>query len=505
MTDLTLLRQTAATLGFDLTDGEAKTVAAAIDTENRERQESRPDSSGISLEEAAARAGRPPYAVENICEDFTTEGFARPGYEAVREAFESNFRNGLERNAQLCVYRNGECVVDLSGSNGEAGMSTAPDTGYAGDTLQSVYSSGKAIESTIFAMAVDRGLLKYEDLVIEHWPEFGQQGKASMTVADVLRHDAGLHAFDEALTPEDINDQANRDGNLSSIIAAQAPWTWREGKFKGKVPRVYHAVSRGYILSQILMRADPAGRTIGQWMAEELCGPINADFYCGPSDTRFRAGLPEAAMHFRSGPDRAWQYANGSLPAMIRRLLPERFGPTPMEAAMAEARTDPLYPFSPEQDPQGRLTSGRPSPMGFEVDPGDVDSRFLEITSSSSRASARGMARIMGLLGNGGILDGKRVLSEEGCNVAVDHPVSAADRPNGRFGMAASVFVQGGWGVTGPGVYGWGGAGGSVIQFSPARRTGFGYACTGFAAGISGDQDRVGPIARAIYQATGDK
>ncbi len=40
--------------------------------------------------------------------------------------------------------------------------------------------------------------------------------------------------------------------------------------------------------------------------------------------------------------------------------------------------------------------------------------KFLEITSSSSRASARGMAKIMAMLANGGEIDGVRVLSEDG-------------------------------------------------------------------------------------------
>ena len=191
---------------------------------------------------------------------------------------------------------------------------------------------------------------------------------------------------------------------MSRIISSQAPWTWPSGEYAGKAPRIYHSVSRGYVLSQILIRVDPKGRTIGQWMADELCGPLEAGFYCGPHDAAFGRGeRPEAEMR---SPDRAYQYANGMVPTIIRRVLSDRIPPSPMEAAQAEMAKDPLFSISPEQNPQGRLSGGRPNPMGFDIDPGDADSRFLEITSSSSRANARGMARVMGMLGNGGELDG---------------------------------------------------------------------------------------------------
>ena len=73
----------------------------------------------------------------------------------------------------------------------------------------------------VFALAADRGLFKYDDKVAQYWPEFAQNGKAGMTIADVLRHDAGLQQFDENFTLEDTADQANPDGNMSRIIAAQ--------------------------------------------------------------------------------------------------------------------------------------------------------------------------------------------------------------------------------------------------------------------------------------------
>ena len=45
------------------------------------------------------------------------------------------------------------------------------------------------------ALAHSRGWLDYEQRVSTYWPEFAQQGKESITVRQLLAHQAGL--FDE--------------------------------------------------------------------------------------------------------------------------------------------------------------------------------------------------------------------------------------------------------------------------------------------------------------------
>ena len=42
--------------------------------------------------------------------------------------------------------------------------------------------STEARTSSAVALLVDRGLLSYSDTVAHHWPEFGQHGKAAITV-----------------------------------------------------------------------------------------------------------------------------------------------------------------------------------------------------------------------------------------------------------------------------------------------------------------------------------
>ena len=62
------------------------------------------------------------------------EGFCHEDFEPVKELFTSNFVNGDEKNAQLCVYVGDELVIDLWGTKDESNAA-----GYGPDSLQ-VYS-----------------------------------------------------------------------------------------------------------------------------------------------------------------------------------------------------------------------------------------------------------------------------------------------------------------------------------------------------------------------------
>ena len=74
-----------------------------------------------------------------------------PGYETVREMFEENFQSGSEENSQLCVYVQGEVVVDLWGSMANTQHS------FTGDTVTNVFSSTKSLTAICIAMLVDSG------------------------------------------------------------------------------------------------------------------------------------------------------------------------------------------------------------------------------------------------------------------------------------------------------------------------------------------------------------
>ena len=120
---------------------------------------------------------------------YHAEGFVAPGFESVKAMFEANFSRGAEESGQLCVYVGEEMVVDLW-------CSKKADNNYTGDTLTTVFSSTKSLTAIAMAGLVDKGLINYSDKIASHWPEFAQNDKGDLTIADLMRHEAGLANFE---------------------------------------------------------------------------------------------------------------------------------------------------------------------------------------------------------------------------------------------------------------------------------------------------------------------
>src|SRR6185436_6093243 len=120
------------------------------------------------------------------------EGHVSRGFEAVREAFEQNFAQRGESGGACSAYVHGEKVVDIWG-----GVRNRQRQPWEADTMVVVHSATKGLAAMTLAVAHSRGWLDYEERVATYWPEFAQQGKAAITVRQLLAHQAGLFALDE--------------------------------------------------------------------------------------------------------------------------------------------------------------------------------------------------------------------------------------------------------------------------------------------------------------------
>uniref|UniRef100_A0A0N5AFP0 Beta-lactamase domain-containing protein n=1 Tax=Syphacia muris TaxID=451379 RepID=A0A0N5AFP0_9BILA len=197
-------------------------------------------------------------------------------FEAVRQVFRENFEHGLEsEGAAFAVYLNGEKVVDLWGGYAD---STA-NRKWKSNTVSMFFSSTKGICSICFAMLVDRGLVDYEDLVVKHWPEFGQNGKENITIDQLLSHQAGLAYVDGVIDESCIKDWKK----MSAVFEKQAP-NWTPGKQLG-----YHAVTYGWLVDQLIRRIDPKKRGVSTFFKQELAIPYDLDITIGsPLDQEHR-------------------------------------------------------------------------------------------------------------------------------------------------------------------------------------------------------------------------
>lgn len=192
-------------------------------------------------------------------------GLAQPRFRAVADAFAESFAGRPGMGAALCVYVDGEPVVDLWG--GTADERTGEP--WTEQTVGVVFSCTKGLMSILAARLVQEGLLDYDAPVCRYWPEFAAGGKSQVLVRHILSHQSGMSAPRTALSSADMRDWAT----VTGLLAAQEP-LWEPG-----AGWAYHAITHGWLIGEVIRRI--TGLSAGEYFAETLAAPLGADAWIG--------------------------------------------------------------------------------------------------------------------------------------------------------------------------------------------------------------------------------
>ncbi len=393
------------------------------------------------------------------------KGTVAPGFESVKILFEENMRRLKERNAQLCVYLEDQCVVDL--------WATAiDDTEFSADSLINVFSSGKSLESIALAMLAERGLLDFDQRIDVYWPEFSAVYERDTTVADLMRHESGLASFDDTLTPESLYPAELINNSVGKVIE-QTVQAYRDGD---DAQREYHAITRGWVANEIFRRVEPAGRTIGQFLRQEVSEPLGIDVFIGVTEEEHRRISPVRMLGF------GFQLAQSFVPKILGRTMELNF-------FQLLSKFSKLLPMAKRRSKRKLIApmAGMSGMQGIEV----VDSPSFaksEIPSAGAKCSARGLAKLAAAMANGGTIAGHTVLSAQGHELLHADPIKRPMPFMTNFTQSGLAFFADADGELGAlerglhhgrdGFFGWLGLGGSIFQWHPQERIGFAYVPT---------------------------
>lgn len=345
----------------------------------------------------------------------------------VKDVLAANLDSGSDVGASVAVYLEGEPVVDIWGGWVDEEKS-AP---WERDTITNVWSTTKTMTALCALILADRGELDFWTPVAHYWPEFAANGKAAIEVRHLMSHTAGLAGWDEPVNYEDITDW----DKMTGLLAAQAPW-WEPGTASG-----YHALTQGYLVGEVVRRI--SGKSLGTFFAEEVAGPLGADFHIG---------LPAADDH------------------RVSRVIPPDMSGMAMD----------------EMPPMLARTFANP-PLSAEASYAE-SWRRAEIPAANGHGNARGVAAAQSVLANGGEAGGVRLLSSKGCEVVFDEQSHGTDLVLGvdlRFGIGYGLSTE--TTPIGERACYWGGWGGSMIVSDFDQHLTFAYVMNRMEAGLVGD------------------
>ena len=206
------------------------------------------------------------------------EGHVEDGWGKAADAFRRNFDEFDDLGAAVSVYHEGQVVIDLWGGVADSKTGSA----WNQDTIVNIFSTSKGVLALCALMLVDRGQLDLDARVVDYWPEFGAEGKDGIPVHWLLSHRSGLPVFDDP--PSMTAEEAAAWFPIVRALEAQKP-LWEPG-----TECMVHGVTMGNLVGEVIRRI--AGKTVGQFMATEMSGPLGLSLWCGlPQEEEHRVTL----------------------------------------------------------------------------------------------------------------------------------------------------------------------------------------------------------------------
>ena len=355
-------------------------------------------------------------------------GYYAPEFRPVVDAFVANFREEEELGAACSIVLNGKTVVDLYGG----WRNSAKTVTWDASTTVCMMSVAKGITAICFNMLIDRGLVHPDDYVVEYWPEYGQNGKEHTKIRHFLDHTAAV----PVLTTDPLWPGAMFDREaMIQALEVQEP-LWAIG-----TKAAYHVHHQGFLLGEVMRRL--TGKTVGPFLREHVTAPLNAEYWIGRMSAAEQGTVAEVLPNLRAG------------------LFAAKDAPDQSSLKALAFKQNPLEPWA--------------TTMNSAI------WKTCEIASGSGHGNARGVARIYGALGNGGELDGVRLMSPGGIEAMIveqhNQIEQFQDRP---YHQALGILLNTPEAVyMGPNKRSFGhhGLGGSIGFCDPDAGLGFSYCC----------------------------
>jgi CubicO group peptidase (beta-lactamase class C family) len=369
----------------------------------------------------------------------SVHGHTNARFSRLKDRLAESLNLKADHGAQICVIIDDEVVTNIWAGYASRDLTRA----YEETSLTPVFSTGKAIMAILIARLVDQGLIEYDTKIADVIDGFGQAGKDQITLSQFISHQGGLSGLSPSQDPTIWYDE----DAVVKHLCSQAP-LWKIIDGSG-----YHPITGGYILNALHKKLSK--QSMGESLRTHFSELTDNNLLCGlKSDEIIRVA------------------------DLLKPTAPPDLGA--IDDIKKAAFLD-----------KGSSAAGR----GSEV------WRSMEIPSANMHATAKALARMMGVIANKGRMMGKTYLSPEVVERATKSLVQGQDRVLPYVLSWGAGFLRNqGLNIYGPGPnsVGHSGWGGSFVMADPDKKLSMAYVMNRQSHHLIGDPRALGFI-EAVY------
>ena len=205
--------------------------------------------------------------------DPAAEGVDPERLDRLYAVIESQIAQKMYPGAQVAMARHGKLLAFRSFGQARVAPTSSPATD---DSLWLLYSQTKVVTAAAIWVLVERGALTFNDRVADHVPEFAANSKGTITLHQVLTHQAGFPSARP--TSEVWNDHELLRKRVSDF---ELEW-WPGSKVH------YHGASAHWTCAVVIEAI--TGRDYREFIRSEVLDPLGIDdIYVGvPADRQDR-------------------------------------------------------------------------------------------------------------------------------------------------------------------------------------------------------------------------
>lgn len=193
-------------------------------------------------------------------------GIAQQDIEALWGHAESLFQSGMHPMVSLCLRRGGDVLLNRSIGYADGANHTQARVASL-QTPVCLFSASKAVSAMLIHKLAEDGLIDLLNPVSHYIPAFAAEGKAQITVYQLLAHRAGVPGIPDDV---DIDLLFNQAAAVEQIC--KQPGLHSDGRVLA-----YHAITGGFIQAELIRVV--TGKTLNEYLDEIVRKPMGMRYF----------------------------------------------------------------------------------------------------------------------------------------------------------------------------------------------------------------------------------